>query len=132
LPNTRTAGVLSCHEPSLHILRNYAGRDCRTGVWVKPFCSYKPNVNPAYAFEPVIFRGGREFTRDDPTVRNWVAANITLKRGLTGAKPRDFCRWVINLMNAERAMRSMIYSQAPERSVRLGEITAGGKCRSSN
>jgi len=93
--------ALSCHEPSWHILRTHAGIGCRTGIWVKPFASFKPNVNPAYAFEPVIFRGGREFTRIDDTVRDWVSANITLKRGLTGAKPRDFCRWVIGLLNAQ-------------------------------
>jgi hypothetical protein len=94
--------VLSCHEPSLHTLRNYAGRDCRTGIWVKPFASFKPNVNPAYAWEPVIFRGGRKFSRKDATVRDWVAGNITLKRGLTGAKPREFCRWVFSLLNAKK------------------------------
>lgn len=96
--------ALCCHEPSLDILRNHLralGRPCRTGIWVKPFASFKPNVNPAYAWEAVIFRGGRPFTREDDTVRDWVSANITLKRGLTGAKPRDFCRWVIGLMNAQ-------------------------------
>ena len=93
--------VLSCHEPSLHVLRNYAGRDCRTGIWVKPFAVFKPNVNPAYAWEPVIWRGGRKYTRDEATVRDWVAADVTLRRGLTGAKPRAFCRWVFAMLNAQ-------------------------------
>lgn len=94
--------ALSCHEPSLHTLRSYASRDCRTGVWVKPFAVFRPNVNPTYAWEPVIFRGGRRYTRQDATVRDWVAENITLKRGLTGAKPREFCRWVFALLNAQK------------------------------
>ncbi len=29
-------------------------------------------------------------------------ANITLRRGLTGAKPRDFCMWVFDLLGARR------------------------------
>jgi len=94
--------VLSCHEPSLHILRAYAGRDCRTGIWVKPFAVFKPNVNPAYAWEPVIFRGGRKFERYDDKVRDWVAANIRMQSGTIGSKPRDFCRWVFSLLNARQ------------------------------
>lgn len=93
--------VLSLSEPSYDTIKAMCPADCRRGTWVKPFAAFKPNVNPAYAMEPVIWRGGRKFTRQDPTVRDWVSANITLRRGLTGAKPRDFCRWVINLMNAQ-------------------------------
>jgi hypothetical protein len=92
--------VMSLSSPSFEIIKPMCPKDSRWGPWVKPFCSFKPNVNPAYAFEPVIWRGGRKFTREEDTVRDWVSANITLKRGLTGAKPRDFCRWVISLMNA--------------------------------
>lgn len=70
----------------------------RIGAWVKPFAIFKPNVNPAYAWEPVIYFGGRKRTRKDPTVRDWVSCNITLKRGLTGAKPEGFCLWMFELM----------------------------------
>lgn len=93
--------VMSLSSPSLRTILPMCPDDCRWGPWVKPFAVFKPNVNPAYAFEPVIWRGGRKFTRQDPTVRDWVSENITLKRGLTGAKPRAFCLWVIDLMNAQ-------------------------------
>lgn len=92
--------VMSLSSQSLRTILPMCPEDCRWGPWVKPFAVFKPNVNPAYAFEPVIWRGGRKFTRKDDTVRDWVSANITLRRGLTGAKPRDFCRWVVRLMNA--------------------------------
>jgi hypothetical protein len=72
--------------------------DVRVGAWVKPFASFKPGVNPAYAWEPVIFRGGRKRERDEPTVRDWCAVNITLRRNFTGAKPEAFCWWVFELM----------------------------------
>ena len=31
----------------------------RVGAWVKTFCAFKKGVRPAYAWEPVIFTGGR-------------------------------------------------------------------------
>jgi hypothetical protein len=93
--------AMSCSSPSLRTLLGFCPDDVRVGAWVKPFAIFKPNVGTAYAWEPVIFRGGRRRSRDDATVRDWVSANITLKRGLTGAKPRDFCMWIIDLMNAQ-------------------------------
>jgi hypothetical protein len=75
--------------------------DARVGAWVKPFAVFKPNVNPAYAWEPFIWRGGRKGDRTRATVRDWASANITLKRGLTGAKPRDFCRHILDVLGFE-------------------------------
>ena len=69
--------------------------DVRVGVWVKPLCFFKPGVSPAYAWEAVIFKGGRKHDRKNRTAYDWVAANATFKRGLTGAKPRKFCRWYV-------------------------------------
>ena len=37
----------------------------------------------------------------EDTVRDWHSANITLQRGLTGAKPRSFARWIFGILNAE-------------------------------
>lgn len=95
--------ALSLHTPSLeemlHLSRRTFGPNAvRVGGWVKPFASFKPNVNPAYAWEPVLFRGGRKRTRQEPTVRDWVSANIMLKKGLTGAKPPAFCEWIFDLL----------------------------------
>jgi hypothetical protein len=50
--------------------------------------------------EPVIWRGGRKRDRTEDTVRDWVSANITLKKGLSGAKPPAFCDWVFDLLGA--------------------------------
>ena len=74
----------------------------RVGAWVKPFASFKPNVNPAYAWEPVIFYGGRQpRPRTEATVRDWCAAPITLQRGLTGAKPEAVCFWVFAFLGLQ-------------------------------
>lgn len=90
--------ALSCSSPSLGMLLRLAPADTRVGAWVKPFASFKPGVNPAFAWEPVLFRGGRKRGRDMATVRDWVSANITLQKGLSGAKPPAFCQWVLDIL----------------------------------
>jgi hypothetical protein len=93
--------ALSCSSPSLQQLLAICPDDVRVMAWVKPFASFKPNVNPAYAWEPVIIRGGRKRTREQPTVRDWVSSNITLQRGLVGAKPESFAMWLFQVLNIQ-------------------------------
>ena len=50
--------ALSCSSPSLQRLLGACPRDVRVMAWVKPFAVFKPNVGVAYAWEPVIVRGG--------------------------------------------------------------------------
>jgi hypothetical protein len=75
--------------------------DARPLVWVKPFASFKKNVTLAYAWEPVLVKGWRKRGIDRPTVRDWFAENITLERGLTGAKPERVCHWLFEAMGME-------------------------------
>ncbi len=93
--------ALSLSAPSLRIIAPLVPEEARFCAWVKPFASFKPNVNPGYAWEPVIVKPCRKLGRDVPTVRDWVSANITLKRGLAGAKPAAFCEWLFRFMAAE-------------------------------
>ena len=91
--------ALSCSSPSLREILPLTPPQVRVAAWVKPFASFKPGVNPAYAWEPVIFHGGRKKRRrTEPTVRDWVAVGITLKRGLSGTKPDPFSFWLFSLM----------------------------------
>ncbi len=94
--------ALSLSTPSLKQIIAMCPDEARVGAWVKPFASFKANVNPAYAWEPVIFMGGRKHTRKDQTTRDFVSANITLRRGLSGAKPDAFCFWIFDLLNMQR------------------------------
>lgn len=73
----------------------------RVCAWVKPFASFKPNVTLAYAWEPIYLMPARKRARDLPTVRDWVSANITLRRGLSGVKPPPVCFWLFEAMGAE-------------------------------
>lgn len=93
--------AMSLSSVTLKTILPMCPSDCRVSAWVKPFAIFKPNVGVAYAWEPVIWRGGRKRTREQDTARDWVSANITLKRGLTGAKPRDFCRWLFEILNMQ-------------------------------
>lgn len=90
--------ALSLHAPSLRVLVDSFPLDVRFGAWVKPFASFKPNINPGYCWEPVVFFGGRKLGRGVDTVRDYVSANITLQKGTPGAKPIVFCKWVMDLL----------------------------------
>jgi hypothetical protein len=79
--------ALSCSSPSLKEILEMCPPEVRIGAWVKPFAIFKPNVNPGYAWEPVILWHGRQLGRDVKTVRDWVSENVTLKKGVSGAKP---------------------------------------------
>jgi hypothetical protein len=66
-------------------------------AWVKPFAAFKRNVRVAYAWEPVIVKVAPRLEGATPT-RDFVAESITMKRGLTGAKPEAFCHWLFRAM----------------------------------
>lgn len=93
--------ALSLHTPSLKTMLNLCPDDVRVAAWVKPFASFKPNVTRAYAWEPVIFRGGRSIPKTQPTVRDWLAESIMLRKGFTGAKPAAFVWWILEWLNVE-------------------------------
>jgi hypothetical protein len=91
--------ALSCSTPSLRELLPLAPPRARVAAWVKPFAAYKRNVRIAYTWEPLIFAPGRDRSADGaPVGRDHLAEPITLERGLVGAKPAAFCRWVLDLL----------------------------------
>jgi hypothetical protein len=94
--------AMSLHTPSLRIILPMCPEDARVGSWVKPFCAFKVGVNPAYAWEPVIFRGGRKKrSRKEDTIRDYHSEPITLRRGMPGAKPPGFVKWIVDLLGAD-------------------------------
>jgi hypothetical protein len=93
--------ALSMTSGNLHDILPLCPKDCRIGAWVKPFCSFKLHVGVAYAWEPVVFRGGRKHQIHEPTVRDWCSVNLTLKRGFPTAKPAGLIWWILELLNAK-------------------------------
>lgn len=94
--------ALSASVPSLSTLIPMLPGGHRICAWVKPFAVFKPNVGVAYAWEPVIIRGGRRRTRQQRTVRDWFSCEITLRKGLVGAKPAPVVHWILDLLNVQR------------------------------
>ena len=71
----------------------------RIGAWVKPFASWKPTHRVQYAWEPVFFKPTRDNgSKAVPSVRDFVSANITMRKGTHGAKPDPFCDWVLEVL----------------------------------
>ena len=70
----------------------------RVAVWVKPFAAYKRNVRVAYTWEPVLWRRSAARREGDPVGRDHLSCPITLRRGLVGAKPEAFARWLLTLL----------------------------------
>lgn len=93
--STALAHVLACFELP------HAG--LRVLAWVKPFASWKPNIRVPYAWEPVIVKPARPRRRDQYSVPDYLAEPITLKKGLTGAKPQAVCEWIFEVLNLEPA-----------------------------
>lgn len=110
--------ALSLTSSSLQRILPLCPDDIRVGAWAKTFGAFKKGVRPAYMWEPVIFRGGRnpvwghphappekggsQNTPKDFHVEHYadmILSPITLKRGLTGAKPEAFCFWIFDLLN---------------------------------
>ncbi len=74
----------------------------RVMAWVKPFAAFKRNVSVAYAWEPVLVRAARKpVVKNGLTYRDWLAEPITMRRGLTGAKPERVCRWLFEMLGAD-------------------------------
>ncbi len=77
------------------------GSGARWCSWVKGFAAFKKNVPVAYAWEPVIIKPARKPVVSKRQInRDWIQESITLKRGLTGAKPEAVCHWAFELMGA--------------------------------
>lgn len=101
--------ALSCSSPSLWTILPMCPPDVRIGFWGKSFAAFKRGVRPCYASEPLIFWRGRNpprFAHPPPlkggkqtTPKDFIVCPITLRKGLTGAKPEKFCRWVLELLN---------------------------------
>jgi hypothetical protein len=112
--------AMSLSSPSLRTILPLCPADVRVASWGKTFGAFKKGVRPAYMWEPVIFRGGRNpgnghrheppekggkqntpkdfYEHHDPDM---LLCPITLKKGLTGAKPERFCSWVLELLNVQ-------------------------------
>lgn len=102
--------ALSATSNSLRLLLPICPEKARVAAWVKKSAVYKKGVNPTYAWEPVIYFGGRRGNqREQPNlfVLDWVSVPVALPiasnpgRIVPGAKPKGFCFWLFDLLGME-------------------------------
>lgn len=81
------------------LIEQTAARWCS---WVKPFAAFKRNVPVGYTWEPVLIKAARKpvVSKRIVPLRDFIAESITMKRGLTGAKPEAVCHWAFELLGA--------------------------------
>jgi hypothetical protein len=75
------------------------GVDVRVAAWCKTWHQIRPTTTQ-FSWEPVIFRSEKKLSKR-PMVRDWMACAVTRQKGLKGAKPEAFCRWVADLIGYE-------------------------------
>jgi hypothetical protein len=98
------AWALSTSSTALREVLALCPPGVRVLAWVKPFCAFKRNVSVAYAWEPIIVTPARRATPnrvEGIVMRDWLAEPITMKRGLTGAKPDRVCWWLFEVLGME-------------------------------
>ena len=94
--------VLHTSSVSLPQIAPLVRSGSRIMAWVKGFAAFKRNVSVAYAWEPVIVKPCRKPVVSKRIVyRDWIECSITLKRGLTGAKPEKVCHWAFEMVGAQ-------------------------------
>ena len=101
--------VLHTHVPGLLMMseRGWLPKGVRVCGWFKSFAAFKRNVSVAYAWEPVIIKAARKpavskrmIYRDFKEVPDSIKVGITMKKGLSGAKPPAVCMWAFELAGA--------------------------------
>ncbi len=100
------AWLLSLTSNSLKQVLAYCPEGVRVAAWVKPFCSFKKGVNPAYTWEPVVFFGSRnQRGESEITTRDFVSVMPPIfqrkhESKVPGEKPKAFCFWLFELIGA--------------------------------
>jgi len=89
--------ALSCNPSDLVWLLPACPDGVRTAVWVKTFHQIRPTT-VQFAWEPVVFWGGRKNPKRKPMVRDWHSSTATRKKGTIGAKPQSFNQWIVDLL----------------------------------
>lgn len=100
--NNYDGWVLHTASTTLSSILPFCPPEARIMAWVKPFAAFKRNVPVAYAWEPVVVKACRKpVVSGRMVMRDWLAEGITMKRGLSGAKPERVCHWLFEVVGAE-------------------------------
>ena len=89
--------ALSCNPSDLGWLLQACPEGTRVAAWTKTFHQIRPTTTQ-YAWEPVLFHGGRKDPKRKPMVRDWHSCTATRGKGTIGAKPASFNAWILDLL----------------------------------
>lgn len=91
--------AMSLSAPSLKTILPLCPGDTLVAAWARPNSAPFYPIRVIKSWEPVLYRGGRPFFSkgSGDCVRDILSAPFVAK-GLIGAKPRKFCRWVFELL----------------------------------
>ena len=93
--------ALSCNPRDLGWLLPACPDVVRVAAWCKTYHQIRPSA-VQHAWEPVIWRGGRNIKGRNPLVRDWLIGNADRgnvpKNHVPGSKPQTFNRWVLDLL----------------------------------
>jgi hypothetical protein len=97
--------VMSASSTSLRVILPMCPEGSRILSWCKPFVAFKDKTL-AYAWEPVLMRGGRRRTKQEETQRDYFVGSNPPRVNkpsnfVPGMKPRGFCRWLFACLNAK-------------------------------
>ena len=86
-------------DPMTHVeLLNYLDREYDGWAYSMSSSSLSALAQRVpYVWEPVLFKTAKQF-EDAPWTRDFLVEPMSMKRGVTGAKPEAFCRWVLDLL----------------------------------
>lgn len=90
--------AVSLSAPSLKTYLDFCPDDVRVAIWAKTYHQIRVNVTIQYAWEPIIWRGGRKTLPLKPMVRDWHSGRIAMRKGFYGCKPDDFNEYILNLL----------------------------------
>ena len=90
--------ALSCNPADLRWLYPATPEGTRIATWCKTWHRIRPLVSVQWAWEPLLWYGGRNIKGRNPIIRDWLTCPVTLQRSTKGAKPEAFCHWMFALL----------------------------------
>jgi hypothetical protein len=88
--------ALSCNPRDLTWILPHCPEDIRVGSWCKTWHQIRP-TSTQFSWEAVLWRTIKKDPKR-PMIRDWITGAATKQKGLPGAKPHYFNRWILDLL----------------------------------
>jgi hypothetical protein len=99
--------ALSCNPADLRWLLPVCPEEVRVAAWTKTFHQIR-HVHVQYAWEPLLFVGGRHDPAHKPMTRDWHSCVATRNKGTIGSKPDSFNLWVLEILGFNHGQDELV------------------------